>query len=394
MARVQVGLENLLERHQELLKRAKVGLICHQASVDSKVFPILPLLVARKVNVTAIFAPEHGLWGTAQDQVPILTTRGEGGEGKGEQIPVYSLYGAQRSPSKDSLQNIDVMICDLQDVGSRYYTFIWTMALAMQACAKHGKKFVILDRPNPINGITMEGPVLDMNFASFVGLYPIPVRHGMTIGEIALWVNERHDIKADLDVIRMKGWRRRMFFEETGLPWVSPSPNMPTVDTAVVYPGACLVEGTNLSEGRGTTRPFETIGAPFLDGQKLANRLNGEGLPGVLFRACRFEPTFHKFQGQVCGGVQIHVTDRRRFKPFLTGLAVIQTARDLCGSSFAWRQPPYEYETEKWPLDILGGTDEFRMAIEAGRPVKTLQKEWDRQCAEFAMERKPFLLYD
>ncbi len=268
------------------------------------------------------------------------------------------------------------------------------MALAMQGCAKFAKKFIVLDRPNPLNGQTLEGPVLDMNFASFVGLYPVPVRHGLTVGELALWLNERFQMGADLEVVAMKGWKRRMYFEETGLPWVLPSPNMPTVDTAVVYPGACLIEGTNLSEGRGTTHPFEMIGAPFINPDQLAGLLNRDKLPGAAFRACRFEPTFHKFKEEPCGGIQIHVKDRGTFEPFLTSLAVIQRAFDLYHTQFSWRQPPYEYETEKLPFDILCGTDRIRKTIEAGLSVTTLRKSWKSEADLFSRERKPFLLYN
>ena len=386
MARVQTGLDVLSEKPLRSLGDARVGVLCHQASVDSSLRHIVPLFSAHQVRITALFAPEHGFWGTAQDQVPIPSEK--------THVPVHSLYGDKRAPSADMLSDVDVLVCDLQDVGSRYYTFVWTMSLAMQACAKLGKKFIVLDRPNPINGITLEGPVLDPNFASFVGLYPVPVRHGLTIGEMAQWINEGLGVGTDLEVVRMKGWRRSMYFEETGVPWVLPSPNMPTVETAVVYPGGCLIEGTNLSEGRGTTHPFEMLGAPFINPDALLERLARAKLPGVRFRACRFEPTFHKFKGESCGGVQIHVTNRKIFKSFLTTLAVIQAIRELYPSAFAWRDPPYEYETEKLPFDILCGTDGVRQTIENGKPVQSLEKEWDGQCAAFARERRPFLLYN
>jgi uncharacterized protein YbbC (DUF1343 family) len=388
-AKVQSGLDVLMAADLKELRGARVGILSHQASVDIRLRHIISLLHARNTQITAIYAPEHGLWGTAQDQVEIDPSR--------ESIlnvPIFSLYGKHRSPTEEMLAGIDILICDLQDIGSRYYTFIWTMALAMQACAKTGKKFIVLDRPNPINGVDMEGPVLDLHFASFVGLYPVPVRHGMTIGEIALWLNGRMKLGADLTIIRMKGWKRSMYFEETGLPWVLPSPNMPTVDTAVVYPGGCLIEGTNLSEGRGTTRPFELLGAPFINPESLAGILNRENLPGVTFRSCRFDPTFHKFQGDSCGGVQIHVQDRRTFKPFLTTLTLIQRCFDLHETKFAWRDPPYEYERVKLPFDILCGTDTIREAIESGRPVRNLQDDWQADISAFARERKPFLLYN
>jgi uncharacterized protein YbbC (DUF1343 family) len=389
MSKVSTGLDILLRSDLARFKDSRVGILSHQASVDSRLSHIISLLHAQSIQITALFAPEHGLWGTAQDQIPILSD-----DEPVLNVPIFSLYGNHRTPPAESLKQIDLLICDLQDVGSRYYTFIWTMAIAMQACAKQGKKFIVLDRPNPINGLTMEGPVLDINYASFVGLYPLPVRHGMTIGEIALWLNDRFSMGADLEVIRMKGWKRKMYFEQTGLTWVLPSPNMPTVDTAVVYPGACLIEGTNLSEGRGTTRPFEILGAPYVDGDRLAGLLNRDKLPGVIFRACRFEPTFHKFQKDSCRGVQIHVTDRRTFFPFLTALVLIQRVYDLYNGQFAWRPPPYEYETEKLPFDILCGTDAIRKSIEAGQPVQRLQDAWREDCAGFAKERKPFLLYN
>ena len=387
VTKVKSGLEILIKHKQGMPKGARVGLICHQASVDSRLRHAVSLFQEKKIRLTALFAPEHGLWGVAQDQIPISRVR----EGA---VPVYSLYGDQRYPGEECLQEVDVLVCDLQDVGSRYYTFIWTMTLAMQACAKYRKKFVVLDRPNPINGKTLEGPVLDPRFASFVGLYPVPVRHGMTIGEMALWINEVFQIGADLEVIPMKGWNRGMTFDETGLPWVPPSPNMPTPDTAWVYPGACLIEGTHLSEGRGTTRPFETLGAPYIKPDELADSLNKDRVAGVIFRACRFEPTFHKFQGRSCGGVQIHVTDRARFKPFMTALKLIQRIRELYPDDFAWRDPPYEYETEKLPFDILCGTDQIRRAIESGRPLTDLARSWEPALRLFEKQRQPFLLYN
>ncbi len=387
MLRVQSGLDVFLRRSGPRLQGKRVGVLCHQASVTSSLGHIVPLLLDQRVQITTLFAPEHGLWGTAQDQIPISDERLSA-------LPVQSLYGDHRAPSLTQLAQIDVMVCDLQDVGSRYYTFVWTMALAMQVCAKAGKPFIVLDRPNPIGGEVLEGPLLDMNFASYVGLYPTPVRHGLTLGEMALWLNARFEIAAELEVVPMKGWKRRMYFEDTGLPWVLPSPNMPTVDTAVVYPGGCLLEGTALSEGRGTTRPFELFGAPYIDGDRLAEKMNAKKLPGVLFRAARFEPTFHKFEKQLCGGLQVHVTDRKRFKPFLSYAAAIQQIRLLYPDHFAWRNPPYEYELEKWPIDILCGTDTVRKAVETTRPITLLEKEWAHGAAAFQDERRNFLLYN
>lgn len=386
---VQSGLDVLLAGNLKSLRGRRVGILSHQASIDSRLRHVIDLLRTRQIEVTALFAPEHGFWGTAQDQVPI-----EAQHHPTLGIPVFSLYGDHRAPHVSDLASIDVLICDLQDVGSRYYTFIWTMALAMQVCAEAKKKIIVIDRPNPLGGLVMEGPVLDPEFASFVGLYPIPVRHGMTIGEIAQWVNEGLGVDADLEVLRMKGWRRAMSYEQTGLPWVLPSPNMPTVDTAWVYPGMCLIEGTNLSEGRGTTRPFELVGAPYVQPDTFAGLMNNERLPGVSFRSCGFEPTFHKFHGQFSGGVQLHVTNRKTFKPFLTGVRLIQKMYDLYPKLFAWRDPPYEYEKVKWPIDILCGTDAVRKAIETGVPVGKLEPDWQDQVARFQKERRPFLLYN
>jgi uncharacterized protein YbbC (DUF1343 family) len=389
MPYVKSGLDLLLEKHLRRFAKMRLGILCHQASVDSRLRHAIDLLKARDVQLTALFAPEHGFWGMAQDQIAI-----SGAKHPVYGVPVFSLYGERRGPQRQSLLNIDAMICDLQDAGSRYYTFVWTMALAMQACARYGKKFVVLDRPNPLGGVEMEGPLLDPRFASFVGLYPVPVRHGLTIGELALWLNGSLRIGADLEVIRMSGWKRRMAFEETGLPWVMPSPNMPTVDTAFVYPGMCLIEGTNLSEGRGTTRPFEIIGAPFVNPDSLARLLNSEKIPGVTFRSCRFQPTFHKYRDEPCGGVQLHVRDRRIFKPFLTGLKVIARIYDLYPRLFAWRNPPYEFEQRKLPFDILCGTDRIRRTIKLGGRLGDLERGWQKGLAAFAKERKQYLLYD
>jgi len=328
------------------------------------------------------------LWGAPQDHVWIDGTRDPA-----TGLPVWSLYGARREPSDAMLRNLDAVVIDLQDVGSRYYTFIWTMALVMRACARRGVRVVVLDRPNPLGGAILEGNVADPTFASFVGLYPLAIRHGLTIGEIASYLNEHHRIGCRLTVVPMRGWRRRMLWEDTGLPWVPPSPNMPTLDTALVYPGGCLVEGTNLSEGRGTTRPFEWIGAPYLDADRYAAALERERLPGVRFRPARFQPTFHKWAGKLCGGVQIHVTDAARFKPFLTGLAEIAVARRLAPRGFEWRRPPYEFERKRMPIDILCGTDTIRRAIEKGTPLPSIERAWQRDLERWKRLRAGYLLY-
>ena len=335
MARVLTGLDRLLASRLGRVKGQRLGLLCHQASVDQALDHAVDLIGSvRGVRLTALFAPEHGLGGAAQDHARVATSR-DSVTG----FPVVSLYGRRRAPTPAMLRGLDALVCDLQDVGARYYTFVWTMSLAMEACARAGVRMIVLDRPNPLGGVHLEGNVLDPRFASFVGLYPLPACHGMTIGELAGCLNARHGFDCRLEVIPMSGWRRPMLWEETGLTWVAPSPNMPTPDTARVYPGACLIEGTNLSEGRGTTRPFEWVGAPFVEARELARALNAQRLPGVHFRPCEFQPTFHKWKGRLCGGVNIHVTDRHRFKPYLTGIALIATTRRLYPRHFAWRKP-------------------------------------------------------
>ncbi|MFI5184968.1 MAG: exo-beta-N-acetylmuramidase NamZ domain-containing protein, partial [Vicinamibacteria bacterium] len=298
-----------------------------------------------------------------------------------------------RVPTAQMVAGLDALVFDLQDVGSRYYTFIYTMLYALTACAEHGLRFVVLDRPNPLGGTEVDGNVLRQEYRSFVGLHPLAARHGMTVGELALLFRDELGISADVTVVRMRGWRRSMAFEETRLPWIAPSPNMPTVDTAFVYPGGCLVEGTNLSEGRGTTRPFELIGAPWLDAWRLARDLEKERLPGVRFRPAFFTPTFQKHAGRLCAGVQVHVTERRRFRAFLTYLLVISHARRQDAARFAWRDPPYEYEYVKRPIDVLTGTDAVRLAIESGVSPRRLLPGWEVELRAFRRRRARHLLY-
>jgi uncharacterized protein YbbC (DUF1343 family) len=389
MARVLTGLDRLLAWDLGRIRGQRLGLLCHQASVDRTLNHAVDLIgSARGVRLRALFAPEHGLSGAAQDQARVGTTRHPA-----TGLPVFSLYGRRRAPTPAQLGGLDALVCDLQDVGARYYTFVWTMALAMAACARARVRLIVLDRPNPLGGREVEGNVLDPRFASFVGLYPLPVRHGMTIGELARYLNTRHRLGCRLEVIPMSGWRRAMLWEETHLTWVPPSPNMPTPDTARVYPGLCLIEGTNLSEGRGTTRPFEWIGAPFVEGRALARALNAARLPGVHFRPCQFRPTFHKWNGRLCGGIQLHVTNQRRFKPYLTGLALIAHARRLYPRQFSWRRPPYEFERRRLPIDLLCGTDRIRRELEAGGTLGRIEAAWQPALAQFQRARRPHLLY-
>jgi uncharacterized protein YbbC (DUF1343 family) len=340
------------------------------------------------LRLRALFGPEHGIWADAQDLVEVGDSRDPR-----TGLPVYSLYGRTRVPTSEMLAGLDAVVFDMQDVGARYYTFAYTLLHVLEACAREGRRVVVLDRPNPLGGDAVEGNVLDPAFASFVGLHPLPVRHGLTLGELGLLFREERDLDVDLTVIRMQGWRRGMAFEETGLPWVMPSPNMPAVDTAFVYPGGCLIEGTNLSEGRGTTRPFELVGAPWLDPWALAKDLEREGLPGARFRPVFFTPTFQKHAGKPCGGVQVHVHDRRRFSAYLAYWLLIFHARRQSPRKFAWRKPPYEYERVKLPIDILCGTDRIRRAIERGASPRTLEPSWREDAAIFKRRRRRFLLY-
>ncbi len=389
MAPVLSGLDVLCRRLSTLLRGRRVGLLCHQASLTRNLEDAAEVIGRlRGVRLRALFAPEHGITGAAQDHAPVSAERDPKRGGA-----VHSLYGRRLAPEPRMLTGLDALVVDLQDVGARYYTFVWTMALAMRACAQAGVPVIVLDRPNPLGGEHLEGNLPDPRFASFVGLYPLPARHGMTIAELAAYLNETHALGCDLTLVPMQGWRRAMRWEDTGLPWVPPSPNMPTPDTARVYPGGCLIEGTNLSEGRGTTRPFEYCGAPFLDGSALARALGRRLLPGLRFRPIAFEPTFHKWKGRRCGGVQVHVTDAERFRPFATYLALIVEARRQAPRHFRWRRPPYELERRWRPIDLLCGGDGIRRAIERGVPLARIEATWRPALARFARARRPYLLY-
>jgi uncharacterized protein YbbC (DUF1343 family) len=308
-------------------------------------------------------------------------------------VPVYSLYGDTREPTAEMFEGLDVLVIDLQDVGARIYTFVYTMANCLRAAARHGVPVIVCDRPNPIGGLQVEGAVLSAGFESFVGQFQIPMRHGMTIGELAALFNEQGGIGASLEIAQMEGWHRRLYADQTGLPWVLPSPNMPTLDTAIVYPGTVLFEGTLLSEGRGTTRPFELVGAPGIDADGFATTMNGFDLPGVYFRPAVFQPTFQKHAQQTCGGCQIHVTDRDNFRPVLTGVALIGMFRRSDPGGFAWRPPPYEYEQHKLPIDILAGTDALRADVESDTPLRELASQWRADEDAFHRLRAPYLLY-
>ena len=291
------------------------------------------------------------------------------------------------------LSNVDTIVYDMQDVGCRIYTFVYTMANCMRAAKKFGKRVVVCDRPNPINGVAVEGNITEQEFKSFVGQFEIPTRHGMTTGELAKLFNEHFGIGCELEVISMQGWRREMWFEETGLPWVLPSPNIPTVDTCVVFPATVHIEGTELSEGRGTTKPFELNGAPYIDPWAWVEELNKFDFPGVKFRQCYFQPTFQKHGGVTCGGLQIHVTDREAFTPVIVGIAMVKTAYDLYRDRFEWKRDAYEYVFDKNPFDVVCGTDKIRTAIETGSSLSDIQRAWADGLDEFLKIRSKVLLY-
>jgi uncharacterized protein YbbC (DUF1343 family) len=390
---IQTGLARLASEGLSHLDGKRLGLLVNATSVDAELRHAIDLLRGRgDLVVTALFGPEHGVRGDAQDMIGV-----DAATDPLTSLPVHSLYGhteASLSPTPQMLEQIDVMVFDIQDVGSRYYTFVWTMVLAMRACAKAGKAFVVLDRPNPIGGHLIEGSAITPGFESFVGLVSCPNRHGLTAGEIARWRQSVEKLDLELHVITMRGWERDMWFEHTGLPWVLPSPNMPTVDTALVYPGMCLVEGTELSEARGTTRPFEFSGAPHLDPHRLATDMARMDLPGAKFRPIVYTPTFHKHAMKACGGVQIHVTQPEQFRPYRTGVAFLKACYDQAPAQFKWREKAYEFVDKIPAIDLLAGTDAIRKGIEAGASLDDLTRRWPRDEGAFAEERADFLLYD
>jgi len=382
----RLGVEVLLQDEIDLIKDKRVGLITNPTGVDQNVTSIVDLLFNHPdVNLTSLYGPEHGVRGSAQagQYVEQYTDEKTG-------LPVYSLYGKTKKPTPEMLSNVDVLLFDIQDVGARFYTYIYTMALAMEAAKENNIPIIVLDRPNPINGTKVEGPVLEDKYSSFIGEYPIPVRHGMTVGELAKLFNSEFDIGADLTVVEMVGWKRNMYFDETPSEWVLPSPNMPTLETALVYPGAALIEGTNVSEGRGTTKPFELIGAPFINGDNLAAKLNSYKLPGVTFRAASFIPTFSKHANVLSHGIQIHVTDRNAYKPFETGLYIVKTIHDMYPNDFQFREPSAAGISF---FDNLVGNGSIRADIEAGKSVEEMKAAWQPGLDEFNVIRKQYLLY-
>lgn len=389
--RVRTGLERLLDGEASDLRAERIGVILHPASVTADLTHSADALVGGGFDVRALFGPQHGARGEKQDNM----VESEDYRDPVTGLPVFSLYGEVRKPMPAMLDGLGAVLFDLQDVGVRVYTFVWTMALAMEACAEAGIRFVVLDRPNPISGTRREGPVLRSGYESFVGLHPVPLRHGLTCGEIAQWLNQTRNIGCELTVVPCSGYRRRMSWSDTGLPWVMPSPNLPTPESCSVYPGMVLLEGTNLSEGRGTTRPFEVFGAPYLDPMTLVEALLGGELgPGVTLRPCHFEPTFQKHAGAVCGGAQLHVTDPNVFEPVRAAVAIIRAARAQAPEHFEWRPPPYEYEEVLMPIDMLWGHDGLRTGVDAGATVTSILAGIEDELDDFSRSVEPFLIYD
>lgn len=388
MLGIKTGLENLLDR-EKLPIEGSPGLLCHEASVTSDLVHAIDYLRGNGIDLAAIFGPQHGLYGT--DQANMVEWQGATDSRTG--LPLYSLYGDHRSPTPGMLDGLSSMIIDLQDIGARYYTYIWTALLTTRACIKAGIPVIVCDRPNPIGGEIVAGPGIEDDFKSFVGLANIPVRHGLTIGEMLSLLASREAFADNLYICEMSGWDRRMSWTDTGLQWVNPSPNMPGYRTALVYSGGCLIEATNLSEGRGTTRPFELIGAPWIDCWDFAAALDAENLPGAVFRPTQFKPTFDKFAEKICNGIHVHVTNENAFRPVLTYYAIIRCARALFPEDFAWACPPYEYEYEKLPIDILAGSPKFRRAVEEDTPTGDFARSWHENERAFREEREHHLLY-
>ncbi|HEV7701651.1 MAG TPA: DUF1343 domain-containing protein [Pyrinomonadaceae bacterium] len=389
--RTRLGVERLLNEQVDILRGSRVGLVCNPASVlpDSFVHVADAFEANDAINVTAYFGPQHGIRGDVQYNM--IETPHVRDERTGKMV--YSLYSETRVPTEEMVRDIDTFVVDLQDVGCRIYTYTYTMANCMIAAAKYGKRVVVCDRPNPITGVAVEGNVTETEFTSFVGQFELPTRPGMTIGEMAKMFKGHFGIDCELDVVEMDGWKREMWGDETGLPWILPSPNIPTVDTCVVFPATVHLEGTELSEGRGTTLPFHLNGAPYIDAPAWAEALNGFGFPGVKFRHAYFEPSFSEFTGQTCAGVQIHVTDRKAFTPVIVGIAMVKTAYEMYRDDFQWRQNAYEYEFDKNPFDVVCGTDKIRKAIEAGESIDSIQSFAADGLDAFKQLREHYLLY-
>ncbi|MFP5211932.1 MAG: exo-beta-N-acetylmuramidase NamZ domain-containing protein [Acidobacteriota bacterium] len=372
MGRIRLGCETLVDEPPRWLRTARLGLLANQASVSADFRPTAGLVKEAGGKLACLFSPQHGFY--AEKQANMIES--EDSWDSSARIPIFSLYGSVRKPTPEMLSHVDVLLIDLQDVGTRVYTYTTTMGLCMEAAAEAGVKVAILDRPNPIGGADAEGNLLKEDHRTFVGRYPVPMRHGMTMGEFARFVVKKCGVGCDLEVIPLRGWRREMLFPETGLPWIFPSPNMPSWETALIYPGMVMLEATNVSEGRGTTLPFHLFGAPFIEHDRFLSRMDRYGLEGVSLRPVCFEPVFDKWAGEPCTGFQIHVTDPRRIKPYRLGLAIVQALLELYPKDFSFLPPPYEYEREKLPIDIILGDTKVRERLEGGEDLLELERGW------------------
>lgn len=382
---MKLGLEKFLDEGYEQFKGKRIGLITNMTGVNKDLVPTIDLFHAHPhIELTTLYAPEHGIRGDVKEGEKI-----DSFIDKHTGLPVISLYGENRKPSKEALENIDVLVFDLQDLGSRYYTYIYTMAYAMEACGTYNKQFVVLDRPNPINGLTVEGNLVEEDVRSFVGLLPIPNRHGMTVGELAELFKNEFDYECDLTVVPMEGWKRSMYFDDTGLFWIPPSPNASSVDMSILYTGTCLFEGTNLSEGRGTTKPFECVGAPYIDGYDLAKAFNERKLPGVIARPVSFIPTYQKHINEVCSGIHIHITDRDSVHSLTVGMIIVQLVIEMYPDAFEFRQN----ENGKYFFDLIAGTKSLKEDLRANN-LAAFEKKCEEQVAYFLKQRKPYLIYD
>jgi len=387
---IKLGLERLLTDQKSLLKGLKVGLICNQASVAHRFRHAADLFHEDpEIDLTTLFGPQHGIRGDVQDNM--VETGHATDQVTG--LPIYSLYSETRIPTGEMLAGVDALVCDLQDIGCRIYTFVYTMANCMIACKKYSKKMFVCDRPNPITGKYVEGNVLEPGHESFVGQYAVAARHGMTAGELALMFNDDFGIGCELEIVKMQGWNREDWYDDTDGPWVLPSPNIPVVDTTVVFPATVVFEGTQVSEGRGTTKPFELVGAPFISSKEYADAMNALGLPGVIFRAAEFLPTFQKHAGAGCRGVGLHITDRETFKPVRTGVVMVKVIHDLYGGELKWKEPPYEYVYDRNPFDVICGTDKIRNVIENNGSLAELDAVLNNGLDEFLQMRKKHLVY-
>jgi uncharacterized protein YbbC (DUF1343 family) len=390
MIKLHTGLERLLKEPGQWISHERIGLLCNPASVDSRLNHTRLLIdQAFPLQLKALYSPQHGFFAEKQDNM----IESEDLLDSVLKIPVYSLYGKSRKPDARMFEPIDVLLVDLQDVGTRVYTFIYTLSYCLEAARDYGVRVIILDRPNPINGNQVEGNCLAADCASFVGRYPIPMRHGLTIGELAKLFNDYFAIGCELEVITMNGWKRDMLFADTGLPWVAPSPNLPAPVSALVYPGQVILEGTNLSEGRGTTQPFELFGAPYLDVSKVISTLENVNLPGTILRPAVFEPTSNKWQATPCKGFQIHVSDPVQFQPYATTLHLIRAVISNHAEQFEWKPPPYEYEFERMPIDLIIGDRSIRERLENLDPVEEIEADWQQELNRFKEIRRDFFLY-